>query len=73
MHPDPAHHVHAADQHRVPPPFRCFAVRSDEPAHAGQARAPYGRVHVVHTRFVDAVSLARLAAAGRSQVNVVSF
>jgi hypothetical protein len=73
MCPPPVHHIVAADGHRVPPPYRCFAVRSDEPAHADQARAPYGRVHVVHTAFLDAPTLAGLAAEGRSRVHVASF
>jgi hypothetical protein len=72
--PDLSHHqLIAADQHRVPPPFRAFAVRSDEPQHASDARAPYGRVHLVGTDFLDAVSLARLATEGYSRVSIEAF
>ena len=72
--PDLSHHqLIAADQHRVPPPFRAFAVRSDEPQHASNARAPYGRVHLVSTDFLDAVSLARLATEGYARVSIEVF
>ena len=67
------HRTIAADLHQVPKPFRAFAVRSDEPEHAAQARAPYGRVHVVRTGFLDAGSLARLAAEGHSRVQIAAF
>ncbi len=56
-----AHPAIAADAHRVPAPFRTLAVRSDEPGHADRARAPYGRVHVVHAPFLDAGARAALA------------
>ena len=56
-----AHRLIAADAQLVPAPFRAFAVRSDEPCHAFDARAPYGRVHVVATDFLDAAARARLA------------
>lgn len=62
-----------ANTHSVPKPFRAFAVRSDEQEHATDARAPYGRVHVLHTDFLDAGSLASLAAEGYSRVNIGSF
>jgi hypothetical protein len=68
-----AHRIVAADVHRVPPPFRAFAVRSDEPRHAYDARAPYGRVHVMRTAFLDADSLAKLAAEGFARVHVEAF
>ena len=68
-----AHRCITADRHRVPPPFRAFAVRSDEARHAMSARAPYGRVHVVHTDFLDAGSLARLAAEGFARVKIEAF
>lgn len=72
--PSPAaHHIVAADRHRVPKPFGAFAVRSDEPRHAFDARAPYGQVHVVHTAFLDAGSLASLAAEGRGRVSLEAF
>lgn len=72
--PTPAlHHIHAADVHRAPPPFRTFAVRSEEPQHAWVARAPYGRVHVVRTGFLDAASRASLAAAGYARVSIAAF
>ena len=65
-----AHRVIAADAHIVPAPFRAFAVRSDEPGHAFDARAPYGRVHVVATDFLDADARARLARAGYARVDI---
>ena len=64
------HRVFAADAHVVPPPFRAFAVRSDEPCHAFDARAPYGRVHVVATGFLDAAARTRLARAGYARVDI---
>lgn len=67
------HRVVAADAHRVPKPFRAFAVRSEEPQHAWDARAPYGRVHLVRTAFLDADSLASLAAEGHARVNIEAF
>lgn len=69
----PRHQIIPADRHRVPPPFRAFAVRSDEPQHASDARAPYGRVHLVGTEFLDDGSLARLAAEGYARVNIEAF
>ena len=69
----PLHHVVAAHPHTVPAPFRSFAVRSDEPQHAWQARAPYGWVHLVHTAFLDPVALASLAAAGDARVSIKAF
>ncbi|MFL6681329.1 MAG: hypothetical protein ACJ8IK_23530 [Burkholderiaceae bacterium] len=68
--PRAAHRIVAADTHVVPPPFRAFAVRSDEPCHAFDARAPYGRVHVVATGLVDAAARARLAQAGYARVDI---
>jgi len=68
--PPPAHRIVAADAHLVPPPFRAFAVRSDEPCHAFDARAPYGRVHVVATDVLDAQARARLAQAGYARVDI---
>jgi hypothetical protein len=68
-----SHRLIAADVHRVPKPFRSFAVRSDEPRHAFDAREPYGRVHVVHTTFLDAGSLASLVAEGYARVNIEAF
>lgn len=73
MSPPLAHRVVAADAHQVPPPFRSFAVRSDEPRHAFAARAPYRRVHAVRADFLDAGSLARLAAEGLSRVTLAAF
>ena len=70
---DPAHRTIAAGVHQVPLPFRAFAVRSDEAQHASDARAPYGLVHVVQTDFLDAGSLAGLAAEGRSRVQIEAF
>lgn len=68
--PPPAHRIVAADAHAVPPPFRAFAVRSDEPCHAFDARAPYGRVHVVAADVLDAAARARLAAVGYARVDI---
>jgi hypothetical protein len=65
----PVHRIIAADVHRVPAPFRAFAVRSDEPRHAFDARAPYGRVHAMRTEL-DAAALAGLAAQGYARVNI---
>ena len=65
-----AHRLIAADAQLVPAPFRAFAVRSDEPCHAFDARAPYGRVHVVATDFLDAAARARLAHAGYAKVDI---
>ena len=70
MHAVNSHRIVAADAYRVPKPFRTFAVRSDEPRHASDARAPYGRVHVVHTAFFDAADLARLAQSGQKRVDI---
>jgi hypothetical protein len=65
-----SHRVIAANVHAVPAPFRSFAVRSDEPQHACDARAPYAWVHLVRTTFLDAASLASLAAAGDVSVRI---
>jgi len=70
MSATPAHRIVAADAHVVPPPFRAFAVRSDEPCHAFDARAPYGCVHVVAAGIVDAAARARLARAGYARVDI---
>ncbi len=67
------HRIVAADVHRVPAPFRSFAVRSDEPDHAWDARAPYGRVHVLGTSFLDAASRASITAEGYSRVRLEAF
>ena len=64
------HRLIAADTHTAPAPFRAFAVRSDEPRHASDARAPYGRVHVVATDFLDAPARAHLARAGYAKVDI---
>ena len=69
----PAQRLVAADTHRVPRPFSSFAVRSDESRHAFDARAPYGRVHVVNAALLEADSMARLAAEGRSRVASPEF
>jgi hypothetical protein len=68
-----SHRVIAANVHAVPAPFRSFAVRSDEPQHASDARAPYGWVHIVRTAFLDAPSLASLAAAGEARCSIEAF
>jgi hypothetical protein len=69
----PIHDRIAAQAHRVPPPFRAFAVRSDEALHALQARAPYGWVHRLRIAGLDHRSLAGLAAAGLSRVQLDAF
>ena len=69
----PTHRIIAADAHCVPAPFRSFAVRSDEAGHAFDARAPYGRVHAMQADYIDAESLARLAATGFARVNISAF
>ena len=69
----PMHRVIAAAAHPAPPPFRAYAVRSDEARHAWAARAPYAWVHTVRTTFLDAEALASLAARGYAQVNIESF
>ena len=70
MPPPPVHRIVAADTHTVPKPFRAFAVRSDEPCHASEARAPYGRVHVVATGLLGAASRAGLMRAGYAKVDI---
>jgi hypothetical protein len=65
-----SHRIVAADVHAVPKPFRAFAVRSDEPRHAYDARAPYGRVHVVATDILGADACASLARAGFAKVDI---
>ena len=65
-----AHRVIPVDAPTVPAPFRAFAVRSDEPCHAFDARAPYARVHVVSTDLLDAAARARLARAGFARVDI---
>jgi hypothetical protein len=57
----------------VPQPFRAFAIRSDEPRHAFDARAPYDRVHVVHADFLEADSLHGLAVEGYARVRIEAF
>ncbi len=68
-----AHRAIRADRHAVPPPFRSFAVRSEERLHELDARAPYGRVHVVRTAFLDAAARAALMAAGYGRVRIEAF
>ncbi len=67
------HELIAADKFRVPAPFRSFAVSSDEVRHAGKARAPWGQVHRVRTRFLIAATQATLAAQGLTQAPVRGF
>lgn len=66
----PSHRRFAAQPHAVPAPFRAFAVRSDEPVHAFDARPPYGQVHVVATDLLDGSARARLARAGYARVDI---
>jgi hypothetical protein len=67
------HHIVKAACYLVPKPFHAFAVRSEEPRHAEAARAPYGGVHVVRTKFLDAPALDGLAALGMSRMGVRAF
>jgi hypothetical protein len=67
------HQIIAADVLRVPLPFRAFAVRSEEPRHAYDARSPYARVHLVRSAGLDASALASLAAQARERVDIQEF
>ena len=67
------HQAFAADAFCVPKPFKCYAVRSEQAVHGAQARAPYGWVHRVHTRFLDPGALASLATLGRARMTVSAF
>src|SRR3954470_1450864 len=69
----PAHRIIAADAYRVPQPFRAFAVRSDELQLAFDARAPYGRVHLVRADFLELGALQSLAAEGYARVSIEAF
>ena len=73
MNPSAGHRLVAVDVHSVPPPFRSFAVRSEEARHAADARAPYGRVHVLRAGFLDAAALEGLAALGHARMSVHEF
>ena len=70
MSTPPVHRILELETFAAPAPFRAFAVRSDEPCHAFEARAPYGRVHVVTTGFLDAAARARLMHAGYAKVDI---
>ena len=67
------HRIIPADAYSVPAPFTTFAVRSEESRHAGLARAPYGRVHIVQTKFLDAEAFASLAALGHARMQLDAF
>jgi hypothetical protein len=67
------HRIIPATDQRVPLPFLTFAVRSEEPRHAFDARAPYERVHVVRCDFLDARAGASLAAEGYGRVSIEKF
>lgn len=69
----PVHRVISADAYSVPPPFRTFAVRSEEVRHADLARAPHGRVHHLLADFLTADALARLAALGHARMQLDAF
>lgn len=62
-----------ADTYRVPPPFRSFAVRSEERQHAFDARAPYAWVHVLRPECLDGDALASLAAEGHARAQAETF
>ena len=66
----PVHRIVPAGAHVVPAPLRAFAVRSDEPCHAFDARSPYDRVHVVAVDFLHAAARAGLARAGYARVDI---
>lgn len=65
-----SHRIIAADALTAPRPFRAFAVRSDEPRHAWDARSPYACVHLVRTTFIDAAARALLVDAGYARVDI---
>ncbi|MET0383715.1 MAG: hypothetical protein ABW032_09875 [Burkholderiaceae bacterium] len=67
------HRVIPADAYRVPRPFRAFAVRSEERCHEMVARAPYARIHLVRTDFLDAAARLRIASDAYPRVNVDAF
>lgn len=71
----PSHLTHQVITARVvaPSPYRAFAVRSDEPHHAFDARAPYCQVHLVRGGVLDARSLVSLAANGSPRVTIEAF
>ena len=48
-------------------------MRSDEPQHACDARAPCGWVHIIRTASLDAGSLASLASTGDVRVSIETF
>lgn len=73
MPPAPIHRVIAVQAWQVPKPFRAFAVRSEEPEHAMDARAPYACVHAVRTAFLAADTLMRLAAFGQARMHTEAF
>jgi hypothetical protein len=68
-----SHRLIAANAYRVPPPFRSFAVRSEEPQHAFDARAPYGWIHVLRADFLDAAALGSLASEGHARAQAETF
>jgi hypothetical protein len=70
MPPAAVHRRVAAAACRVPPPFRAFAVRSDEACHAFDARAPYDRIHLVRGDILDAATLASLAVQGYPRLQI---
>ena len=51
-------------------PFATLAVRSDEPAHADDARVPWGQVHAITMHLPPTAALQRLAAVGLARVRV---
>ena len=64
------HAVIAADAFTPPRPFRAFAVRSDEPALAWEARAPYARVHRVRADLLGDAARSALVDAGYPRVDI---
>ncbi|MEJ5991298.1 hypothetical protein WG902_14945 [Ramlibacter sp. PS3R-8] len=68
-----SHRLIAANAYRVPQPFRSFAVRSEEPQHAFDARAPYEWIHVVRADFLDAGALRSLGAEGHARARAETF
>lgn len=66
----PAHRAIPADRHQVPRPFRSFAVRSEEPRHADEARAPWAWVHLLHTGLFEGAARAAVVADGLARVQI---
>ncbi len=73
MSPVIDHRIMVAPAWAAPAPFRAFAVRSEEPRHAMDARTPHDRVHLLTTAVLDADSVAALCTDGYARVSIESF